>query len=93
MAFNIFGAGSEKGMEKKIIRIVADYTELSKNEITSDSRLQDDLGISSVDLLTCFKEIEDSMGVSFYDDFDMNQEKVETVGDIIRLAQTANGKE
>ena len=52
-------------MEEKFKEIVAHYCKSDVKEITDDMSLRDDLGLSSLDLMTFLGDLEDEFDVEF----------------------------
>ena len=62
----------------KVIELILNYVE-PDNEITAETKIKDDLGMSSFDLVCFAEELYDTFGVSFIsEDF----RKYDTVGKI-----------
>ena len=70
---------SEKD-EYRIKDIICDFVAVEPEEITPESKLLSDLGLSSLDLTMLSVEIEKEFGVTIPDD---EAEKISTVGDAI----------
>lgn len=68
-------------MEEKIIELIADKLCKKKEQITLASRLVEDLGADSLDVVELIMAFEDEFGVSLPDE-DIAQMK--TVGDVIK---------
>ena len=52
-------------MEQKFKEIAERYCTLKADEITNDMKLRDDLGLSSLDLMTLLGDIEDEFDIEF----------------------------
>lgn len=62
----------------KIIEIISDVLDIPKEEITADSKFQDDLGADSLDVVEIVMRLEDEFKLEVPDDV---IEKIVTVGD------------
>ena len=60
--------------------IVLDYLGEDDIEVSEDSVLTDDLGLTSLDLISIVGDVEDSFGISVEDEA---MESIETVGDVL----------
>lgn len=69
-------------MKKKIIDILAEVSGVSADEISDNTRLVADLGLSSFDLADIVVSAEDEFGISIPDE---RFPEVQTVGDVIRI--------
>lgn len=67
-------------MEEKIINLIAEKLGKKKETITMKSRLVEDLGADSLDVVELIMTFEDEFGVSLPDE---DVSKMKTVGDII----------
>ena len=69
-----------KEIEQKVIDIVVEELDVSRDQVTLETRFVDDLGADSLDLA--------ELVMKFEDDFDLdipeNQEQISTVGDAIQ---------
>ncbi len=73
-------------MEEKFKEIVARYCKSGIEEITNDMSFRDDLGLSSLDLMTFLGDLEDEFDVEF--DFGEDEQKlsrISTVGSAIEM--------
>ena len=73
-------------MEEKFKEIAARYCKADVGEITDGMALREDLGLSSLDLMTFLGDLEDEFDVEF--DFGEDEQKlvgIRTVGDAIAL--------
>lgn len=71
-------------MEKQFKEIIARYCPVSAEEITDDMTFRDDLGLSSLDLMTFLGDLEDEFDVEF--DLGADEQKlsgIRTVGDAL----------
>ena len=69
---------------EKIKKIIIAELNVSKELITLDSNLIDDLGADSIDAVEVIMAIEDEFGVEITDD-DMNS--IKTIGDIVNYIE------
>ena len=60
--------------------IVLDYLGEDDIEVSEDSVLTDDLGLTSLDLISIVGDVEDSFDISVEDEA---MESIETVGDVL----------
>ncbi len=67
-------------MEDKVITLIAEKLGKKKNAITLKSRLVEDLGADSLDVVELVMTFEDEFGVSLPDE---DVAKMKTVGDVI----------
>ncbi len=67
-------------MEEKIINLIAEKLGKKKESITMETRLVEDLGADSLDVVELIMTFEDEFGVSLPDE---DVSKMKTVGDII----------
>ena len=75
-------------MEEKFEEIAARYCSIGADEITDDMKFRDDLGMSSLDIMTFLGDLEDEFDVEF--DFDENGQqfdRINTVGGAIELTK------
>ena len=68
--------------EKVIVDIIAEQLVIDPKQVKLESKLAEDLGIQSVDLIKIIMEIEDQFDTEFED---IDQDELETVGDAIRI--------
>jgi acyl carrier protein len=71
---------SREQIAEDVKRIVADFSEMPREEIRESHLLFEDLGWDSLDLVECSMEVEEEYGISVSDDL---VEKVKRVSDII----------
>ena len=69
-------------MKEKIIDILAEVSGVSADEISDNTRLVADLGLSSFDLADIVVSAEDEFGISIPDE---RFPEIQTVGDVIRI--------
>ncbi len=70
--------------EKKILEIIAEYTNYKPEELKEEMNFIDDLGIDSLDLAQIIMSIEDEYDVELEEEV---LEGVETVGDALGLVR------
>ena len=67
-------------MFENVKKVLAEQLKVSENEITPDSRIKDDLGADSLDILQLLMTIEETYGVQIPDE---KLAAFKTVGDIV----------
>ena len=73
-------------MEQKFKEIAERYCTLKADEITNDMNLRNDLGLSSLDLMTLLGDIEDELDIEFeFGEDDSKLAGIVTVEDAINL--------
>ena len=73
-------------MEQKFKEIAERYCTLKADEITNDMKLRDDLGLSSLDLMTLLGDIEDEFDIEFeFGEDDSKLAGIVTVEDAVNL--------
>ncbi len=68
----------------KIIDIISEQFELDKSVIKESSKIIDDLGAGSLDMIDLAMSIEDEFGFELPDD---DLEKIKTVGDLAAFVE------
>lgn len=71
-------------MSEQVKEILEPYTEVDESEITLESSLQGDLGLSSLDVMNLVMVFEDAFGVQIADE-DIGQ--FVTVGDVVKYLE------
>jgi acyl carrier protein len=71
---------SREQVAKDVKQIVADFSEMPREEIQESHLLIEDLGWDSLDLVECSMEVEEEFGISIPDEL---VEKVKRVSDIV----------
>lgn len=66
-------------MNEKIVSILAEYTDLNADEIQGSSKLVDDLGLTSLDVLDMIAAFEDAFDIEIPDKV---IKQMQTVSDI-----------
>ena len=73
-------------MEQKFKEIAERYCTLKADEITNDMNLRNDLGLSSLDLMTLLGDIEDEFDIEFeFGEDDSKLAGIVTVEDAVNL--------
>lgn len=67
-------------MIENIIEIILNYVDIDPSEITEDTFLRKDLGMSSLDMINLAVEAEDTFGISIPNSEIIN---ISTVGELI----------
>jgi len=71
-------------IEQEVIATLADQLEMKKEEITPESRLNDDLGMDSLENVEAIYEMEKKFSIEVPDE---KSEKVTKVSDIVDIVQ------
>lgn len=73
-------------MEEKFKEIVARYCTVKAEDITDDMSFRDDLGLSSLDLMTFLGDLEDEFDVEFnFGEDEQKLSRVSTVGSAMEM--------
>ena len=72
-----------KQIEQKVVDIVVEQLDVSRDQVTMDTRFVDDLGADSLDLAELTMEFEDEFDL----DIPENEEAVRTVGEAVKYIQ------
>ena len=73
-------------IEKKFKEVAERYCSVKADEITNDMKLRDDLGLSSLDLMTLLGDLEDEFDIEFeFSEDDNKLAGIVTVEDAINL--------
>ena len=75
-------------MEEKIIKILSEITGAPPEEISADTRIVADLGMSSFDLADTVVTAEEEYGIRIPDE---RFQEIETVADIVRIMEEVDG--
>ena len=67
-------------MEEKVIDLIADKLGKKKSQVTLESKLVEDLGADSLDVIELVMAFEDEFGIALPDE---DIKKMQTVGDVI----------
>lgn len=76
-------------IEKRVIDIISEQTDVDKTEITCETSFSNDLNFDSLDLIELVMEFEDEFEMTIPD---VEAEKVETVGDVINYIACVQSK-
>lgn len=76
-------------MLDKIKEILAQYADVDLDEVTEDSRLAEDLGLSSFSMMSMMGEFEEVFGITV-DESELTE--VATIGDIMEYIKKKGGK-
>jgi len=72
-----------KQIEQKVVDIVVEQLDVSRDQVTMNTRFVDDLGADSLDLAELTMEFEDEFDL----DIPENEEAVRTVGEAVKYIQ------
>ncbi len=73
-------------IEKKFKEVAERYCSLKAEDITNDMKLRDDIGLSSLDLMTLLGDLEDELDIEFeFSEDDSKLAGIVTVEDAINL--------
>lgn len=75
---------SQAEVDVRIIEIVAKQLGVAKEKVTRSSRIQEDLGADSLDVVELVMELEDGLDIEIPDEA---LEKIKTVGDVMDYAE------
>jgi len=76
--------GGRKMIFEKVREIISNELSVSKEEITLETNLQDDLGADSLDAVELVMSIEDEFNIQIPDDAAQN---LKTVADIVKYLE------
>lgn len=65
---------------EKITEILAEQLDADKESMTPDTKIADDLGADSLDLVDLLMSVEDEFGIEIPDE---DVENIQTIGDIV----------
>lgn len=71
-------------MQKKVISILTEFTEVQADKIAADSSLTADLGLSSLDVIDVVIAFEEEFGIEIPDE---DIKELATVGDIVNYLE------
>ncbi len=77
-------------MEERFKEILAQYTSLTVEEITEETRFRDDMELSSLDFMTLLGEVEDEFDIEFEETDSVG---LFTFGDAVKLIRRKMGDE
>jgi len=67
-------------LEEKVISIIMEQLEVTKEECRPEAAFIEDLGADSLDLVELIMEMEENFGITIADE---ELEKIRTIGDVI----------
>jgi acyl carrier protein len=76
-------------MLDKIKEILAQYADIELDDVTEDSRLAEDLGLSSFSMMSMMGELEEAFGITV-DEAELTE--VATIGDVMEYIKKKGGK-
>ncbi|MBQ7880496.1 MAG: acyl carrier protein [Clostridia bacterium] len=76
-------------MQDKIIKMIANKLSKKVEDVTLQSRLIEDLGADSLDIVELLMMLEDEYGITIPDQDAM---KLSTIGDIVKFMESQNIK-
>lgn len=68
----------------QVLNVIIEYTDFDKGGITSETKITDDLGLDSLDIVEIGLRIEKAFDIEITDD---DLEAVTTVGDLVELTE------
>jgi len=76
-------------IEDRIKQILADMLSIKPAKVTDDAAIFDDLGADSLDAIELLMAFDQEFGIQLPDDLDLDAgpQKVQTVGDLVRLVE------
>ncbi len=74
-------------MFEKVRKLIALQLKVSEDKITMESKIKDDLGADSVDILQLLMTLEDEHGIEIPDE---KLVRFNTVGDIVEYLESCN---
>ena len=75
---------NSKEIEKKVIEVLAEMFGVKPEELSSDTKPQEDLGADSIDIVDMIVAFETEYDITFPDD-DIFKAKLDTIGDITKF--------
>lgn len=76
-------------IEEQIVPLIAEKLGVNPSEVTMDASFTNDLGADSLDTVELMLDFEKKFNIAIPDD---QQEKITTVGDVIRLIEEEQKK-
>ena len=76
-------------MLDKIKEILAQYADVELDDVTEDSRLAEDLGLSSFSMMSMMGDLEEAFGITV-DEAELTE--VATIGDVMEYIKKKGGK-
>lgn len=77
---SIFYGGRITMTFEKITEILAEQLDADREAMTSDTKIADDLGADSLDLVDLLMSVEDEFGIEIPDE---DVETIQTIGDLV----------
>lgn len=77
-------------MLEKVRNILEEYVDVPKEQITMETNLLNDLGLSSLDVVNMVVTFEDEFGIEIPD---RKLSEIVTIGDVVKLLQEEYGME
>lgn len=77
-------------MLEKVRNILEEYVDVPKEQITMETNLLNDLGLSSLDVVNMIVAFEDEFGIEIPD---RKLPEIVTVGDVVKMLQEEYGME
>lgn len=72
-------------MFEEIVKILSEQLGVAPSKITLESKIVDDLGADSLDVVELLMQLEDSTGKTIPDD---KVSEIKTVGDLVKVLET-----
>ncbi|MDD5711819.1 MAG: acyl carrier protein [Smithellaceae bacterium] len=72
-------------LEEKVIDIICEQLEVTREECKLEASFIDDLGADSLDLVELIMEMEEKFGIAIADE---ELEKIRTIGDVVDFLKT-----
>lgn len=76
-------------IEEQIVPLIAEKLGVNQSEVTMDASFTNDLGADSLDTVELMLDFEKKFNIAIPDD---QQEKITTVGDVVRLIEEEQKK-
>ncbi len=76
-------------MFDKVKEILGQYVEVDLDEVTEDSRLAEDLGLTSFSMMSMMGDFEEKFGITV-DETELTE--ISTVGDVVKYIEKKTGK-
>lgn len=73
-------------IEKRVIEVMAEMFEVQPEELSSDTKPQEDLGADSIDIVELIVAFETEYDTTFPDD-DIFKANLDTIGDITKFIE------
>ena len=75
---------SDKTIQSRVIEVIADQLGIEPEEVLPESKIIEDLGADSLDMIEIVMAIEEEFDCEIADE---EAEKIKTVGDVIKLIE------